>query len=188
MKITLVRHAQVSEEYKGKYNGHIDIPLSQNGKKQAKELAKKLQHINFDKIYCSDLLRARETLEAFDYDKKPIYTDKLREKSWGKHEGKSFDEIQNEGIQYIDFEQWINALDGEEILSYKTKIKEYFFATIFEQIDCEHILVVSHAGVIKTLISIINNMSLEESFKISLPYATYLTFYREKMTFLEDFD
>jgi len=186
MKITLVRHAEVIEEYKGKYNGHIDIALSKNGKKQAKELAKKLQHINFDKIYCSDLLRAKETLEAFNYDQGIIYTDKLREKSWGKHEGKSFDEIQAEGIKYIDFEQWINALDGEDILSYKTKIKEYFYTTIFEQIECQHILVVAHSGVIKTLISIINNISLEKSFQITLPYASFITFDRKKMTYFED--
>lgn len=182
MKITLLRHAQVIEEFQGKYNGHIDIPLSLEGKKEAKELAKKLKIEKFDKIYCSDLRRARETLDAFDYKIKPIYTDKLREKSWGKHEGKSFQEIQTEGIEYKTFEQWITALDGEDILSYRANIEKYFYNTIFTQ-KFQNILIVTHGGVIKTLLSIINRYSLQESFTIKLPYLSYIELDTQKISF-----
>ena len=174
MKITLVRHSEVIKEYQGKYNGHIDISLSQKGKEDAKELAKKLQNIKFDKIYCSDLLRARETLEAFDYTLTPIYTKELREKSWGRDEGKSFEEIQAEGIEYENFEQWISALDGEDFSTYKQRIQEYFYETIFKE-DAQNILVVTHSGVIKTLLSITKNISLEEAFATNLPYSSYIT-------------
>ncbi len=174
MKITLVRHSEVIKEYQGKYNGHIDISLSLKGKEDAKELAKKLQNITFDKIYCSDLLRARETLAAFNYTLEPIYTKELREKSWGRHEGKSFDEIQNEGIKYINFEQWISALDGEDFFIYKQRIQKYFYETIFKE-DAQNILVVTHSGVIKTLLSIVKNIPLEEAFAIELPYSSYIT-------------
>ena len=172
MIITLVRHAEVIKEYQGKYNGHIDIPLSPNGIVQAKELAKKLQDEKFDKIYCSDLLRAKQTLKEFTYDVIPIYTDQLREKSWGIHEGKSFQEIQDMGIEYENFEQWISALDGEDIKSYLEKIELYFKEIIFKQKE-KNILVVTHSGVIKTLISILDKCSLEEAFKIEFPYSSY---------------
>jgi len=174
MKITLVRHAEVIEEYIGKYNGHIDIGLSENGKKQAKELGKKLSHIKFDKIYCSDLLRAKQTLELFELDQDIIYSNQLREKSWGKHEGKSFDEIIAEGIEYKNFEQWIDTLDGEDIQSYSTRIKDYFNNTILKEKD-ENILIVTHAGFIKTFISIMEGCSFEESFTKSLKYSSFLT-------------
>ncbi len=174
MTITLVRHSEVIEEYKGKYNGHIDISLSENGKLQSKELALKLNHIKFDKIYCSDLKRAKETLNAFNFNIKPIFTDKLREKSWGIHEGMSFEEIEKGGIHYIDFEQWLSALDGEDILIYKERVRTYFYETIFKQ-KCENILVVTHAGVIKTLHAILNNLSLEEAFSMELDYSSYIT-------------
>ena len=52
MKITLVRHAEVLESHQGKYNGHIDISLSENGRLQAIELAHKLKDEDFDSIYC----------------------------------------------------------------------------------------------------------------------------------------
>ena len=174
MKITLVRHSEVIKEYQGKYNGHIDISLSQKGKEDAKELAKKLQNIEFDKIYCSDLVRARETLAAFNYVCEPIYTKELREKSWGKHEGKSFEEIQAEGIEYINFEQWISALDGEDFSIYKQKIQKYFYETVFKE-DVQNILVVTHSGVIKTLLSLVNNISIEEAFATPLPYSSFIT-------------
>ena len=183
MKITLVRHAEVIEEYIGKYNGHIDIPLSQKGRDDAKKLAEELKYEKFDKIYCSDLLRAKETLDAFDYNTKPVYSKKLREKSWGKHEGKSFDEIQKEGIEYLNFEQWINSLDGESIQEFKERIENYFYKTICEE-SLENILIITHAGVIKTLISIIKNTPLNEAFLIKLPYASYITFDRKNMTFI----
>jgi len=174
MRVTLVRHAEVQENYIGKYNGHIDIPLSKNGKNQAKEVAQKLSHVKFDKIYCSDLIRAKQTLEAFEIETDPIYTDKLREKSWGKHEGKSFQEIQEEGIEYIDFEQWLLALDGEDLNSYKERVREYFYETIFKD-DCQNILVVTHSGVIKTMLGIVKDLSLEETFSIELPYSAFIT-------------
>ena len=174
MKIILVRHSEVIKEYQGKYNGHIDISLSQKGKEDAKELAKKLQNIMFDKIYCSDLLRAKETLEAFECTITPTYTKELREKSWGRHEGKSFQEIQAEGIEYENFEQWISSLDGESFSSYKQKIQEYFYETIFKE-DMQNILVVTHSGVIKTLLSITKNIPLEEAFATKLPYSSYIT-------------
>ena len=182
MKITFVRHAEVIEEYQGKYNGHIDIPLSENGKLQAEKLAKKLQNEKFDKIYCSDLIRTRQTLEAFKYEVEPIYTDKLREKSWGRHEGKSFDEIQKEGIKYENFEQWISNLDGEDIKTYTQKVKEYFYTTILKQKSL-NILVITHSGFIKTLLSIVENSQLEETFKVQLPYASFIIFDKINMTF-----
>ena len=172
MKIILVRHAEVIKEYQGKYNGHIDVSLSQNGIKQAKELAVKLQDINFDKIYCSDLLRAKQTLDQFNYDLEPIFSENLREKSWGIHEGKSFSEIESMGIKYKNFEQWISTLDGENFKEYSKKIENYFKDVIFKQKE-ENILVVTHSGVIKTLISILEEISLEKAFSISLPYASY---------------
>ncbi len=170
MPITLVRHAEVEEAYIGKYNGHIDIGLSKRGKAQAKALAKKLKSEKYDKIYCSDLRRARETLAAFSFDVVPIFTQALREKSWGKHEGKSFEEIEAEGIEYENFPQWIEALDGERVEAFEKRVLEFFQS--IEQND-DNILIVTHAGVIKMLQSLHSRMSLENTFYQSIGYAEY---------------
>ncbi len=171
MTITLVRHGEVEEAFRGKYNGHSDIALSLYGKSQAKELGKKLQKEKFDKIYCSDLRRTRETLKEFSLKLPTIFTRKLREKSWGIHEGKSFEEIEAMGIKYRNFMQWIEDLDGEDSTLYKERIREYFYEVIAKD-NAQNILVVTHAGVISTLLSIVNRCSLEEAFNTKIEYAS----------------
>ncbi len=173
MKITLVRHAEVEKAFIGKYNGHIDIGLSKNGYEQAKKLAYELQEEDFDAVYCSDLIRARETLDAFDLSVEVIYTEKLREKSWGIHEGKSFQEIEASGIKYKNFNQWINELDGENIQSYTNRLRDFFHNTLLRS-SAKNILLVSHSGFIKTLLTEMEEKTLEESFAIQLPYASFI--------------
>lgn len=179
MKITFVRHTEVEEKYIGKYNGHIDITLSNNGKKQAKELANRFKDEKFDKVYCSDLLRAKETLEAFNLNVEPIYTKKLREKSWGSDEGKSYDEICKEkNIEYKNFEQWISALDGESIIDYQKRVKSYF-VDVLKKDNAKNILVVTHSGFIKILISIIDGCILEDAFNVNLGYGGVMVYEKD---------
>ncbi|WP_297483790.1 histidine phosphatase family protein [Sulfurimonas sp.] len=176
MKITLVRHTEVEEKYHKKYNGHINIGLSKRGQTQSQELGSYFANKEFDLIYCSDLKRAKDTLAAFRHSKDAIYTEKLREKSWGKHEGLSFDEIiaQNE-IKYENFEQWINALDGEPYEEYIERIKIFFFEFLPTQ-KGENILIVTHAGVIRVLMVLVQKLSLEDAFCIDIPYSAYVIY------------
>ncbi|MEN4053120.1 MULTISPECIES: alpha-ribazole phosphatase family protein [Sulfurimonas] len=183
MRIILVRHCEVDVAYHKRYNGHIDIGLSRRGKEQAKALAKRFEDEKFDLVYCSDLLRAKETLKPFKQAKEAIYTDKLREKSWGKHEGKSFDEIMAEGeIVYEHFEQWIDALDGEPYEAYIKRVKEFFLEYLASH-KAENILVITHAGVIRVLIAIVQKLSLEEAFCIDVSYSSYIVFDTKEQTF-----
>lgn len=168
MKLTMVRHAEVEERYKNCYNGHSNIGLSKNGELQAKKLAKKLDGIKFDAIFCSDLRRAKESIQYSVHAKNAIFTDKLREKSWGKHEGLSFDEIiADKEIEYLDFLQWLGSLDGERHEEYIKRVEE-FFLEFLPSLNKESVLVVTHAGVIRVLISILKNITLEEAFGISV--------------------
>ena len=172
MRLTLVRHSEVIEEYQHCYNGHIDIPLSEKGFEDAKELGKKLKKIHFDAIYCSDLLRVKQTLQAFNLaEQNIIYTKELREKSWGKHEGMSFNEIIATGLEYQNFEQWLEALDGEDVDIYVKRIKNYLY-NVIAKTQKENILIVCHAGVIKTMLHITQKIPLQEAFSTKLPYST----------------
>ncbi|MFA6192634.1 MAG: histidine phosphatase family protein [Sulfurimonas sp.] len=185
MKITLIRHAEVEEAYHKKYNGHLDIGLSKNGYESAKKLAEHFNNINFESVFCSDLIRAKETIKYFGHTKDAIYTQRLREKSWGRHEGLSFDEIIAQGeIEYKDFSQWINALDGEDYKSYVHRVKE-FFLEYLPSLKKENILVVTHAGVIRVFMGIVLNLSLEEAFGISFPYAAYVIYDNQNKSFSE---
>ncbi len=171
MKLVLIRHSEVIEKYQGKYNGHIDIPLSQQGLEDAKALGKTLDAYNFDAIYCSDLLRCRQTLEQLNLSSQTTFTEQLREKSWGKHEGKSFEELEANGLQYTTFSEWIDQLDGESIEQFTKRIQTFFFENLQKK-PFDTVLIVTHSGVIKTLLGLTKNLDLEESFSILLPYSS----------------
>jgi len=188
MTITLVRHGEVDEAYHRCYNGHNDIALSKKGKEEAKRLARLLKGQTFDAIYSSDLRRCRETTQQIistlytsthshihTSTPSPIYTPALREKSWGRHEGMTFDAItQEEGLVYTDFLQWINTLDGEPYDSYIARIRTFFTETLL-QTPYDDVLVVTHAGVIRVLMHLLQEISLEAAFSIDFPYSAYTT-------------
>jgi len=185
VKITLLRHTEVDEAYHKCYNGHIDIGLSKRGQTQAKLLAKEFESRRFDLVYCSDLLRTRATLAPFVQKNQVIYTQKLREKSWGKHEGMTFDAIITEGeIKYENFLQWIEALDGEEYGVYVERVRLFFLEFLTQQ-NAQDVLVVTHAGVIRVLIALIQDISLEEAFSFDVSYGGYLILDTNNMTFSE---
>ena len=183
MKITLVRHGEVDEKYHKCYNGHIDIGLSRKGEEQAKAAAAMLQEENFDLVYCSDLLRAKETLKPFKQYEDALFTERLREKSWGKHEGLTFDEIIATGeLRYENFLQWIEALDGEPYAAYIERIKVFFLEYLPSQ-NANTVLVVTHAGVIRVLMALVQELSLDDAFCIDVPYASAIELDTELQTF-----
>jgi broad specificity phosphatase PhoE len=87
--LLLVRHGETDWNADGRLQGQTDRPLSDFGRRQARQLADELAGEGLDAIYASDLSRARETAEivgerlglavALDAD--------LREKDWGTWEG-----------------------------------------------------------------------------------------------------
>lgn len=173
MKLTLVRHCEVEREYLGCYNGHIDIGLSEQGKHDAKLLAEHFNDTAFDTLYCSDLLRARMTLAPFAQKSAAQYSEALREKSWGRHEGMEYAEIsKQEGLAFTHFEQWVNALDGEPCDVFVERVRHFFLEELAAK-PYEEVLVMTHAGVIRTLYAITQNMGLEAAFSLPLPYGAY---------------
>ena len=176
MRLTLVRHAEVEEEYIGCYNGHIDIGLSPKGYEDAKNLQKYFSASDFDSIFCSDLKRTRETIKQFIHSDSIIYSKELREKSWGEHEGMSFEQIVSQSnLDYLDFEQWVNALGGDTPQEFISRVKKFFF-DFLPQVDAENILIVTHSGVIKALIYLLHDVSLEKAFCTSVPYSGYVSY------------
>jgi broad specificity phosphatase PhoE len=179
MILTLVRHGEVDPAALGRYNGHNGIGLSEKGHAQAEALARRFADVRFDAVYCSDLRRAAESLVPLLRNSGtlpvPVYTSALREKSWGRHEGKSYDEIvSEEGIRYENFLQWIDALDGEPYPDYIARIRRFFLETLPAQ-PYEQVFIMTHAGVIRVLMHLLQGISLQEAFSVSFPCGAYTT-------------
>ena len=77
MKIYTVRHGQTEWNKKGLYQGKTDVPLNEEGKKQAMLVKEKLKDKKIDLIISSPLKRAKETAEIISDGKIKIITDSL---------------------------------------------------------------------------------------------------------------
>jgi broad specificity phosphatase PhoE len=87
--LLLVRHGETDWNADGRLQGHTDRPLSDYGRRQARQLADELADEELEAIYASDLARARETAEVVGRQLGlPVVLDPdLREKDWGTWEG-----------------------------------------------------------------------------------------------------
>lgn len=153
MNIYIVRHGQTEENLKGTYYGDLDCSLTELGVQQAKSLEKKLQGINFHKIYCSDLKRAEETLKHIKV-KGEIVTDKrIRERSFGIFEGRTYKEIEENFRELCSAwnEDWVDYRPegGESFRDSYLRVEEFMENLKTE--TGENILVCTHGGIVKAM-------------------------------------
>lgn len=100
MTLFLVRHGETIWNHENRYQGQRDIPLNEDGKRQARLLARRLRNIDpdtrFDSIWSSDLARAGMTAEAAaEHLSLPVRTTTdLREMDFGRWEGLTFPQIE----------------------------------------------------------------------------------------------
>jgi len=90
-KLFLLRHLQSQWNLENRFTGWVDVPLSKEGIKGAKEIAEKLSSINsedkIDIVYLSPLVRNTETvLRIFEYlQKYPLFLHlRGKMKKWGE--------------------------------------------------------------------------------------------------------
>ncbi|NNM42828.1 MAG: histidine phosphatase family protein [Chlamydiae bacterium] len=112
-KIYLIRHGETLWTLAGRHTGLTDIPLTENGKKQAAKLKSALQSIPFDLVLTSPLQRARETSNLVGLTKQAEVYDDLREWNYGKYEGLTSEEIAKIDPKWSLFSQ--GAPSGESL-------------------------------------------------------------------------
>lgn len=156
MKIYLLRHAQ-------RGHGEKQDTLTEVGKEQAKRTAEFFKKIQSNKIICGTKSRAKETLQPIlKYQKGYVeYTSDVNEQELGIFEGKSAKEfkeaIENSGLSVEEFrpERGENRKDAYE------RAKR-FYERLKEE-SAENLLVVSHAGFISGLITLLLGLPENEN-------------------------
>ncbi len=151
MKVYVIRHGE-SECNRQKLNcGWSQTPLSPLGREQAAAAAKHLAGIHFDRIYCSDLCRARETCALALPGSDPILTDRIREVSVGCLSERPFDEnlrkygeAYTEGVKNQDF----RAFGGESQEQMVARVAEFIRFVETLEGECSRIAVVGHEGTV----------------------------------------
>ncbi|HSW78544.1 MAG TPA: histidine phosphatase family protein [Candidatus Babeliales bacterium] len=106
VEIYLCRHGQSAANAEGTLAGHLDSPLNDIGREQAKELAElaKKSGLKFDIVYTSPLSRAKETAEIIARVTKsplPKTMNQLIERDFGILTGKKYSEIDDYATEFL---------------------------------------------------------------------------------------
>lgn len=149
MNIGLVRHGQTVWNELGRAQGHSDIPLNGEGRKQAHLLGERLALESWDFIYSSDLSRAKETAEIINvYTNLPHEIDlRLRERHGGLIEGT----VEEERIKKWG-EKWRTLDLGVESNESMSERGLSFLDDLLQKGFSDNLLIVSHGAFLKQLL------------------------------------
>lgn len=167
MRLILVRHGQTEENVKKIIQGQKEGKLTEKGIEQARKAGNWLKNEKIDIIYVSDLQRTIDTAdEIIKYHKNTqvIYEQRIREKGWGKFEGKT-DEylkkyIKENNLDYYNFKPG----GGESYSEFRNRVIE-FYDYLVNKYESDTVLLVSHGGTIGNMLLHIFNESIENYIK-----------------------
>lgn len=157
----LIRHGQIRQHKEKIFLGQTDVPLSQEGRRQAEAAGETLagRLLRTDRIYCSDLLRASETAQIIrEKTGLPhlVPDPGLREMNLGPWDGKFISQIKRQ--LPLEYEK-----RGRNIMTYKMGHgSENFFdlqyrvikalIKILETDDAKDLIIVAHSGVLRAIV------------------------------------
>lgn len=162
MEILFVRHGETEANRTNLFYGRLDYGLTPAGREQGKKAGNLVRMMSFapDRIVVSGLKRTHETLEAMGFSMEDAEIEpRLDERSLGVLEGLTFPEITE---RFPDlFERWDGDwLDfapdgGESQREFSGRVRDYLDELKSSDHKPGKVLVATHGGTMKTIISII---------------------------------
>ncbi len=159
MELYIIRHGETIDNLMNICQGQTEGELNQKGKDQAYEASRKLEEIEFDAVYTSDLKRARNTSEIIFGNRKGLKINednRLRERYLGDYQGKVFPDSFDYNARYIDGAESLDDMFGR-VNSLLDEVKDKY--------RNKSVAFISHGITIKVLIASINNKNDIEGLK-----------------------
>lgn len=169
----IIRHGETEPNTRFACLGRLDVPLNENGKKQAHELCERI-NVKPDSIYVSPLSRAYETVK--EYCEKnpdiPVVTEQgITERDYGEWDNMSFKEIEKaDPERYFEWQKNFTGytVPGGESSETVQKRVNSAMDKILSENDGKTVFVVTHLGTARHIISHCLNLTLEESWRFTM--------------------
>jgi broad specificity phosphatase PhoE len=101
--VYLARHGETAWSLSGQHTGLTDLPLTEHGERNARQLGKRLEGITFAKVFTSPLQRAARTCELAGFGTTAEVLPELVEWNYGDYEGRRTSEIHAERPEWLLF-------------------------------------------------------------------------------------
>ena len=173
--IIMVRHGQTRGNIDDKAQGHLDVELTNLGLRQAAALARRLEDVDIDAVYTSDLQRAVNTAEALIALRPDLEIQTrpgLREVYFGDYEDMRWSEIRAKDPElhqrWTDWNTRIKTRfpNGETPFETRERV-----TAVADEIVSAHpeenstILIVGHTGSLQPLFAHLLNLSTTEQWR-----------------------
>jgi probable phosphoglycerate mutase len=167
-RILAIRHGETAWNVDTRLQGHLDIPLNEEGLRQAEHLARALaEREEVNAIYASDLSRAHATAQAIAQAMGHTVSTHvgLRERHFGVFQGRTFDEVEAELPDHAwhwrkRTPDWSPPEGGESLLA----LRERIVRTV-DELAARHagqqIVLVAHGGVLDILYRAATRLDLQ---------------------------
>jgi broad specificity phosphatase PhoE len=159
VKIIFEYHSTSTDNEAGVASGWRDVPLSPNGRDQAKELGDRRRGEPIDAVFPSDLRRAVETAEIAFGGIAPIHPDRrLREYNYGTMTESPRDVIHAERPRRVD----TPFPEGESLADVAARVRS-FLDDFSRDWDGKRIVIIGHGATKLALDHLLGGMSLEDA-------------------------
>ncbi len=151
-RLTLIRHAMTDWNASGRFQGHTDRALNDDGRKQAHCLARHVAASeDIDIVFSSPLARARETAEIAFPNHRLVLDERLKELDFGRFEGHTEAENQMDPEwAYWYQDPYLRPAPGGE--SYR-ELRFRAAAWFADLPKLGHVVAVTHSGTIQMLLA-----------------------------------
>jgi alpha-ribazole phosphatase len=171
MEIIFIRHTTPKID-KGVCYGQADLDVSSTFKDETTKILMQLGKQNSETVYFSSPLKRCKKL-AEKISKTIIFDDRLKELDFGDWELKKWKDIdKNEMNVWMNDFVNIAVTNGESYMDLHSRTIQ-FLSEITKK-NYKKAVIVTHAGVIRSLYSHIKNSPLEKSFDLKLEYGQLL--------------
>lgn len=175
--VLLVRHAEPTQEMRGRCYGSLDVALSNRGREQAAALATAVREIPLAAVYTSPRIRAVHTALpiARTAGLEPQEDSRLRELDFGELEGRTYDEIAATEPEL--YHRWmtepteVRFPQGESYADLATRASDFLGQTLRLHAG-QHIAVISHGGLVRALLAHCLGIPAPLIFRIANDHAT----------------
>lgn len=155
--IHLIRNGLTAENTQGRYVGHMDVDLSEEGAKQLDELAGNYVYPDAEAVFTSPLKRCVHTAERLYHDKTPIVIPDLIECNFGEFEGLTAEELKEHPVfpSWLAGEEDVEPPFGESNREFAIRVCGCFEKIVegLMKTGTTSSAVVTHGGVIMLLMS-----------------------------------
>lgn len=172
MHCHLIRHPE-PDIATGTCYGQLDIPLSMTGLEQQTCLIEWAKTQTVERVYTSPLVRCQSLAKALTQDACPLHSvAAFKEFDFGSWEGKKWDQICR-----TEIDAWQQDLlhyripNGESLDAFHQRVISAWHKLV-DKHQGQNIVVITHAGVIRSIVAHELNLMVSESIKIALDYAS----------------